>query len=583
MDSGRDDSDSRLDSSESSRSPIDLGNGNRRVWIYGSLLVVVLLGTLWLNQDSRSAGYDLGIHLFRAWDTGAAFAEGDFSLYLSPNAGSGKGFPIYGFYSQWIYVPPFLGQQLGLSLLHALKASGALFLLIAVLGFYRLTRLHMPRADSLFGTLLFVTANYVLGELMVRWAYAELAAFAFLPWVLWALGSFLRSGRRLFWIAAVLFGAAMILAHPLSFMNSGPAFAGYVSFTVLSFNKEQRLKTTEARLVAEGAGWMGATLGLSAFFWFPALIEKAYVLGPKGLNFQYWESFPEFSRFLNPAELLGPGPVLAVIFGLWILWTLKDFSKAARNPATLGLGVPALLYFFLVHPLSRPIWDAVETLQANIFVYRLLFPACLLVVLWILTTKDSMLETSSLKAPLRGRISMLVAVAVVVQSGFFLWHHSIEHLTRPHMTDRDVAAVVDDFRQRDRDWGVREYLPARLSSIMVTPQCRTEAEPSWVRKESEGMQVQLPRPVGSCALHLPYLWNIRYQAFDDNGEPIPVRADGQGEILLFPDRVTRFRVELVTPLYAVGAQILSWSTLIFLLGILATIVRRADAADTADG
>src|SRR4030095_5859838 len=107
------------------------------------------------------------------------------------------------------------------------------FLGVCCVGCYRLFRLETDSDAAAFGTLLFVTSNYVIGEIFQRSAYAEFLSVALLPLLLVAVHRAVLHGDRASGTTVVLLASLMILFHPLSFMNAGCAMVAYTAYIAI--------------------------------------------------------------------------------------------------------------------------------------------------------------------------------------------------------------------------------------------------------------------------------------------------------------------------------------------------------------
>ena len=114
----------------------------------------------------------------------------------------------------------------------------------------------------------YLFAPYLLTNIYERGAAAEALALGLLPWVFWALHRTLeRPNRNQIAVGGVLVGL-LILAHNITALFVLPAVLIYL---LLLAWRERRMPQMTAVAAAIGLG-----LGLSAFYWMPAIAEIGY-------------------------------------------------------------------------------------------------------------------------------------------------------------------------------------------------------------------------------------------------------------------------------------------------------------------
>ena len=250
-------------------------------------------------------GHDTWYHIQRMLDIEGQIRRGDWYAHFADNAAEGKGLPVWIYYSQWIYWPPILLKSLGASTLISLKIIYCALLCVCCAGCYRLLKLNGDRQLAVLGSMLFITSNYVIGEVFQRSAYAEFWSVAFLPFLLVAVHRTLLQPGRGPMTALVLLAAIMVLAHPLSFMNAGWALLAYTAYVVIRWKVPARglLRLVALFLLA---------LALTSFYWLPAVVETRYVLGAEGVPTPLEETFLTIPRYFRFHSILSLGFVLTI-------------------------------------------------------------------------------------------------------------------------------------------------------------------------------------------------------------------------------------------------------------------------------
>lgn len=504
-------------------------------------------------------GHDTWFHLQRLLDVRDQVAAGQQRLVFAENAAQGKGIPVWIYYSQWIYWPALFLTWLGLSPLLALKFIYATFLAVCCVGCYRLLRLHAGEELATFGTLLFMTANYVIGEVLIRSAYAEFLSVAWLPWLLLMLHRSTIAdgiGPR---ASVALLTALMVLAHPLSFMNSGIAVASYAGFLAVS------QRAAWPRLLAV-VPWFALGLALSAFFWLPAVIETRYVMGAEGVPTPLSATFLSPLSFINFSGIRNLGFVLTGVLPLlaYHLWRWRNQRDMPRGVRSWPLVAGTMAYALLTLRISAPLYETVPMLASNLWVWRVFFQMTLLAVVFIVV------NFSALPARLRADRWMILAGAVgVLQAAAVVAWNSAEHLSTRALALSEIEAEVARERTVSQGFGIDEYLPQLRHLTGPTDPCADVV--TVALQDPRRIQFPVDTAVAGRCLHIPRYWNVRYVASVD-GEPIPVYGDARGEILLVPgDRSGVLVLELGRPPYVTAATAVS----VVALGLLLVgLVRR---------
>lgn len=491
-------------------------------------------------------GHDTYFHLQRMQDITEQFGRGQFRAHFAGNVAEGRGLPVWVYYSQWVYWPATLLTALGASLLVALKLLYCICLIVTCVGCFRLLRLHGDRDAAMFGTLVFVTSNYVIGEIFVRSAYAEFLSVAPMPLLLLALHRTLVDGRRGAGTAVILLTALMILFHPLSFMNAALGVAAYAVYVVIGWRVPYR---NVVRLVPLFA----LALALTAFYWLPAVIETRYVLGAAGVPTPLRETFLGVRRYFLFISITNVGfvlTVLAMVVAGGLLLGLDRRPAAPERRPAWPLVVGIVTYVFLTLRISEPLYTTFPILASTLWVWRVLFPLTLLAVIFV---------TSNLRAlPARwrteGALAAVAALTVLQAAVVVLWDSA------PFLSMRRVEAAEIQERlalesRQMKGFGVDEYLPD--SRILPRPEQDCPAVRRAVPSEAGAMRWSIPTVDADTCIHIPRYWNVRYAATID-GTPTPVYATAAGEILLMPGgRSGAVSLRVVRPTYATLSNLLS--------------------------
>jgi len=297
-------------------------------WLWPAAVITLLaaLAARPLMRPVMTCSHDGGLHVLRLIELDHLIRNGQLYPRWMPHLAYGYGYPLFNFYAPLSWYVAQLFRLGGLSTVLAWNAALALCLLAAGLFTYLLARDWMSQRGALVAAAAYLLAPYLLYDVYFRGNLAESMALSLLPLLLWAFGRLVRlAGARYLALAAASL-AALILTHQVMFVLFAPLL---VVFVWLVWGRGRRIPWR--LLIAFTAGLLA--LGLSAFFWLPAFLEKeavqiAQAITPGGMNYRH--------NFLTLAELLSP-PVAAPQ-GL-----LNPSPPRSLSLAALGLGLLGLL------------------------------------------------------------------------------------------------------------------------------------------------------------------------------------------------------------------------------------------------
>jgi hypothetical protein len=451
-----------------------------------------------------------------------------------------------------------LARAFGAGPLVALKIVYFAFLLVASLGCYRLVRLHAGEETAAFGTLLFLTSNFVIGEVFHRSAYAEFLSVALLPYLMVALHRALVTGGLRPGTMLACLAALMILFHPLSFMNAGWALLAYAVFTVLGCGIPM------SRLLRLAAP-LALAFGLTAFYWLPAVVETRHVLGAAGVPTPVQETFLSVKRYLNFSGIRSLGLVLTLLTPIMLvrLFTARRGPAGPRRPLSWPLVAAIFVYLFLTLPVSQPLYDNIRLLASNLWVWRVLYPMTLLCVLLVTVNIDCL--PTVLRKPVTLRVLALLAILQAV--AMVLWNTAGE-LSLRRVPVQEIARTVAEQGQRTEGWGIDEYLPNPASAPPQLAGCRDIRR--VVPTGSNDLEFVIEPGDDDVCIHVPRYWNVRYAAWVD-GQAVPVGANSDGEIIIAPAGSSGLlELRFTRPRYVATSAVLSILSCGLLVGLIAT-------------
>src|SRR5260221_8591212 len=237
---------------------------------YQTPLLFLLLGILclWALKPLLVSGF-FPIHddeqIARLYELHKVLLDGQIPPRWVPDLGFGYGFPLYNFYPPLFYYVGEIFHLLTFSFITSTKiALGVSFVLSAVFMFLWVKD-RFGRLAGIFAAIVYVYAPYHAVDIYVRGAFAEFFSFIWIPAVLWSFDRISRKQSFGNILLSGIFLTFVVLSHNLVAMQVIPFFVIYIG--VLLFQQRKKFLYLLRTYCISG----GISLGLSAYFWFPAL------------------------------------------------------------------------------------------------------------------------------------------------------------------------------------------------------------------------------------------------------------------------------------------------------------------------
>ncbi|MEM7030446.1 MAG: 6-pyruvoyl-tetrahydropterin synthase-related protein [Chloroflexota bacterium] len=322
------------------------------------------------------------VHFIRTAEMRHAWQDGVFLPRWSANLGYGYGIPLF------IYAPPlpyFLGaffHTLGVSLDTAIKLTWITGFAIASAGSYFLARHTLGVMPATVCAVAYVYAPMRLRELILQGNLGQFMAWAFLPVACWGVVRLFQTGQKRFMMAIAFGLMGSLLSHNAVALMLALMLA---VLTMVLFIGTRNLYRTVWVIIG---GVLG--LGLSAWFWVPALLEGEFVQLFHITNSDFRDRFVPLSELiaLSPPidtgslspyfpltlgaiqvwlALLG-GALSAISFIIYLLLGKRKTPIKKHNSEQGGpeQNAPGVTLFFLCFTIfsafmalqaSEPIWD----------------------------------------------------------------------------------------------------------------------------------------------------------------------------------------------------------------------------------
>lgn len=362
-----------------------------------------------LLRSESPCSHDGGLHYYRVVAIHHALEQGVFFTRWLPDLAFGYGFPFFNYRAPLSYYLTLGLHLTGLSLPWALNLVYVLGILGSALGAYLFARDLFGPCPGVVAAAAYAYAPYQFLDALVRGNAPESVALALLPFILWAFRRLMLGGGRGWFVASTGLLAALYLGHNISSLLFTPFLLAYLIVLWGIYRGRGRWKQVALAFVL--------ALGLTAFFWLPALAEKGYVqlyLAGATRNNDFHYNFLSLAEILAPPEpvdtsLMNPpmkiklGLVQSVLAGGGLVFGLALLSgegTGAKNGShrtddsppgsrktreqrvsLLFFAASAALFVFMSTPASLWFWERVPLLPFVQFPWRFVGRAALPVAL----------------------------------------------------------------------------------------------------------------------------------------------------------------------------------------------------------
>jgi 6-pyruvoyl-tetrahydropterin synthase related domain len=358
-----------------------LGLGRRTLPIIFVLAAAAVV-TQGVWSTHLNFGHSSHIDLIRQVEVNEAVRDGYVYPRWIADFYYGRGSPIFNFYAPLMYIVGEFFCFFGLAPLYAVKIMYILTVMLAGIAMYFLAREIWDLPAALSSAVMYILAPYLLVDLYIRGALAELAGFALLPLAMYFLLRESKTNTTHDAARAAAAIALLCLSHNISALIGAPIL---IIWAILIRDKA----TWKKLFVAIGLGLL-----MSSFFWAPALYETKYLNAAANLtqgDYHYSRHFVSIKAlfdtawgFGSPMNPDGDGMSRQVGILHWILFlpALAWFVLSGRRwdlrkrGATAFLLIGAIGLFFTLN-ISKPLWDILPLLPFVQFPFRFLMIATL--------------------------------------------------------------------------------------------------------------------------------------------------------------------------------------------------------------
>ena len=325
--------------------------------------------------------HDLTHHIIRQINMDRLLSEGQFPPRWSGDLASGYGYPLFIFNYP---LPALVGEifhKVGLNFVDSVKAVLFASLVLSTLSMYLFLRsLLKSKIPAFLGAIFYLYAPIHLIVVYVSGATGASFALIFPPLIFWAIHK-IWEGRKLqtYLLLGSLSFAGLILSHNITALIFMPVILAYVAALKFLDPKKEHFLRNIGLIFLWG-------LGLSAFFWLPALMEKQYIRYDNLTKGIYQDQFPSLNQIIyspwgyglsHPKQPEGGMSYqVGLVHILVMLLLLPSMWFYRKRKEFIILGTLCLISFiasiFFMLETSQPLWDKLPFLSYIQFPVRIL-------------------------------------------------------------------------------------------------------------------------------------------------------------------------------------------------------------------
>ncbi len=357
------------------------------------IFFIVVIGlcfpaTLPLFEYGFPGGHDMANHLYRSLEHYLAIQEGRLFPRWSAHVAGGYGLPIFHYYSPLFYYLTDFFRIIGFGYALSFEILIGTLLIAAGAGTGYLVRSLFGFIPGILSALFFVYSPYFLAGAYIRGNMPELTAAVTGIWALAFLVRYIRRSSIFLFCGAVLFSSALILSHNITALMLYPLLIVFGVFAQLKKREELKNRIRAASIVLITA------VGLSAFFWLPALLETGhahlkrletgpYIWEQNFIRPNQWivQKFEPVAAVRKDGIKLIPvqlGYAQSITFVLFlVLFLYRTIRGKKTGPTSAAVGIVTLAALFMTLEQSRFLWENMPFIRLFQFPWRFLLAASL--------------------------------------------------------------------------------------------------------------------------------------------------------------------------------------------------------------
>jgi uncharacterized membrane protein YwzB len=341
---------------------------------------------------------------------------GEFPVRFLMRLNNGYGYPVSDFlYPLFMYlsVPIHL---LGINFVNAIKTLLILCILASSLFTFLWLRKLFDNFSALVGAIFYTFFPYHLFDIYQRGSVGEVLALSILPFVLWQI-----ERRSLLWVSVGL--SFLIVSHnTLAVLFMFLILPYFLQYIYMAKNKKKALRFYAMTLLL--------SLGLSSFFWLPALFDLQYTVFTK-------TQISDITNYFTVFGLVGVAALFIIVATIALMLSQKIQIKKHR--LTFAMLILSIISIFLASPISSFIW---KFLPSSFVQFPFRFLSLTIPAVAFLTACIISIFSHKIKAAL----GMVILGLLIVSAIPYLFPKSYQDLPDSfYSTNQDTTTVKNEY------------------------------------------------------------------------------------------------------------------------------------------
>ncbi len=365
----------------------------------------------------------------------SALSAGELPVRFLGQLNNGFGYPVANFlYPLFMYLGSPI-HLLGISFVETIKVILILSIIFSgVFTFFWLKK-YFDDVSAFVGSIVYVYFPYHIYDVYKRGSVGEVLALVVLPFLLWQI-------KRKSILGISVGVSLLILAHN----TLAILFLLFIVPYVLIENLNAKSKLKELRIYIL-SGLLG--LGLSSFFWIPAVFDLQYTVFSSVKISDYVNYFADINLIGNFS--------IAIIVAVVLLF-IKRKLKLFENKSVLFFVALSVVIIFMSLPISRVLWNLLP-------VSFIQFPFRVLSVLIVSVAFLSAVLTSQFKKNVKYILAILISGIFILSAIPFLTNTSYQNNPDSFFsTNQDTTTVKNEYMPK---WvkNIENYNPQKIENL----------------------------------------------------------------------------------------------------------------------
>lgn len=347
------------------------------------LLIVVLFYTKPYFRTGFFTTHDGEWAVIRLAEMQRELKDSQFPPRFADYLNHGFGYPLFSF----TYPGPFyLGSMLKILRIGLVDSVKIIFVgsvVISAIFMFLLGRELAGGFAGFLAALFYIVAPFRLVDLYIRGSIGESISLALFPMLFYFSLKYILNPNAVRMLICSFIFAFLILSHNIMALVFFPIWIAFLFVSVLSYFEDIKLYSWRYFLPMILLG-----IGLSAYFFIPAIFEKQYIILSQIKLANISEHFINLPDYLlspwsygpKPSYQLGWAHILGALLGLVSVFISKEIYRKKYLPIALFISFSVGILVFLAHPTSSDFWNA-PPLSWIDFPWRFLTPISFLLAL----------------------------------------------------------------------------------------------------------------------------------------------------------------------------------------------------------